>query len=431
MKSIPLFTSLLFIFLFFQIQNVFAQDITSTVTSNGKFLIKDEVNRDWLDIQRGKFYVKNGVGGPGSGILFEVLGTAITNRLFYSNTKFLIQSYGGLNIYEVSEYDITNRLSGSYKINNASDSPLFEVSNSSGAKFYLNGQVYLDVSKTYGSISLGNENRPTGPLSICMGYNNTASGYHSIAIGDTTVSTGMNSISIGKGSTASGIFSIAIGTSVQASGNNSLAIGQDISTNSHLGAFVMGSSGGLGINSSADYQMTMVFDGGYRLFSDATGTFGVSLAPLGTSWTVISDSTKKEKFLYADGEYFLNGLSKLHLGSWNYKNQDPAIYRHYGPMAQDIFHYFGKDEFGVIGNDTSLATADMDGIMMICLQALEKRTSELQKENEQLKTELNELKEIKEELAEIRNLKEELSKQIKILKVRNESDDNNVSFLDN
>jgi hypothetical protein len=45
-------------------------------------------------------------------------------------------------------------------------------------------------------------------------------------------------------------------------------------------------------------------------------------------------------------------------------------------MAQEIFHYFGKDDFGTIGNDTTLATADMDGIIMIALQALEKRTTE-------------------------------------------------------
>ncbi len=45
-------------------------------------------------------------------------------------------------------------------------------------------------------------------------------------------------------------------------------------------------------------------------------------------------------------------------------------------MAQEMFHYFGKDDYGTVGNDTTLATADMDGIMMIALQALEKRTAE-------------------------------------------------------
>ena len=53
-------------------------------------------------------------------------------------------------------------------------------------------------------------------------------------------------------------------------------------------------------------------------------------------------------------------------------------------MAQDIFYYFGKDKLGTIGNDTTLSTADMDGIMMICLQALEKRTVELRNAAEKI-----------------------------------------------
>ena len=142
----------------------------------------------------------------------------------------------------------------------------------------------------------------------------------------------------------------------------------------------------------------------------------MSIAAGGNSWVSISDSTKKINFMNADGEYFLNSLSKLKLGSWNYKSQDAKQFRHYGPMAQEIFHYFGKDEFGVIGNDTTLASADIDGIMMICLQALEKRTEELmmefavsegkwkmenveiKKENEEMKSEITELKKSFEEM---------------------------------
>jgi hypothetical protein len=56
-------------------------------------------------------------------------------------------------------------------------------------------------------------------------------------------------------------------------------------------------------------------------------------------------------------------------------------------MAQEIFHFFGHDGKGTIGCDTLLATADMDGIMMICLQALEKRTGELNTAVVELKTE--------------------------------------------
>jgi septal ring factor EnvC (AmiA/AmiB activator) len=72
-------------------------------------------------------------------------------------------------------------------------------------------------------------------------------------------------------------------------------------------------------------------------------------------------------------------------------------------MAQEIFHYFGHDGIGTIGNDTTLATADMDGIIMICLQALEKRTREL-KEAQETITRLNEeFQRQQAELAELKN----------------------------
>lgn len=78
-------------------------------------------------------------------------------------------------------------------------------------------------------------------------------------------------------------------------------------------------------------------------------------------------------------------------------------------MAQEIFHYFGKDKYGTIGNDTTLATADMDGIIMIALQALEKRTSEL-------KEKTKEVSELKEIVAEQGNQIEKLEAKFETVK---------------
>jgi hypothetical protein len=151
--------------------------------------------------------------------------------------------------------------------------------------------------------------------------------------------------------------------------------------------------------------MTMRFAHGYRLFTDSAASVGASLAPGGSSWGTISDSTKKTNYVKADGDYFLSSLAKLRLGSWNYKSQDAKQYRHYGPMAQEIYHWFGHDGKGTIGCDTLLASADMDGIMMICLQALEKRTTALNSALEELKTE-------KEKVASIEKQNNERDKTI-------------------
>ena len=70
-------------------------------------------------------------------------------------------------------------------------------------------------------------------------------------------------------------------------------------------------------------------------------------------------------------------------------------------MAQDFFAAFGHDSMGTIGNDTTLSSADFDGINFIAIQALEKRTtklkkqlSEMQKENSRLNQELQQTKEL-------------------------------------
>jgi hypothetical protein len=59
--------------------------------------------------------------------------------------------------------------------------------------------------------------------------------------------------------------------------------------------------------------------------------------------------------------------------------------RHYGIMAQDFYNAFGHDNYGTIGNDTTVNPIDMIGIDMTAIQALEKRTADLKAENENLK----------------------------------------------
>jgi hypothetical protein len=48
-------------------------------------------------------------------------------------------------------------------------------------------------------------------------------------------------------------------------------------------------------------------------------------------------------------------------------------------MAQDFFAAFGEDGIGKIGTPTTITSTDLDGILMIAAQALEKRTIEHEK----------------------------------------------------
>jgi hypothetical protein len=248
------------------------------------------------------------------------------------------------------------------------------------------------IASSFASISMGDHTTANGNSCVALGYYTTASGFASVAMGDPTV--------------ASGYTAVAIGHEVTADADYSIALGNFATTNSHKGSFIFGdASSEERVASSEDQQMTMRFAGGYRLFTEPTGKYGAFLPANGNEWLKESDSTKKELFAQVNNENFLVSLSKLKLVSWNYKGQNPKQYRHYGPMAQEIFHYFGKDEYGTIGNDTTLAAGDMDGIMMICLQALEKRTKEL-------KTAVSELQKANEKIVLVEKNNSEMQKRI-------------------
>ena len=95
-----------------------------------------------------------------------------------------------------------------------------------------------------------------------------------------------------------------------------------------------------------------------------------------------------------NAEVVLTKLAQLPISTWNYIGNDPKQFRHYGPVAQDFFAAFGHDGIGTIGTDTTINSGDMEGILMIAVQALEKRTSELatlKAENTDLKARLERL----------------------------------------
>ncbi|MEO6404574.1 MAG: tail fiber domain-containing protein, partial [Ferruginibacter sp.] len=130
------------------------------------------------------------------------------------------------------------------------------------------------------------------------------------------------------------------------------------------------------------------FVNGYGFF---TGTnIGVYVQPGGNSWVAFSDVRFKENFIPVDGEKFLKSIANMPQYTWNYKTQDPKTFRHYGPMAQDFYKAFGRDKLGEIGCDTTINQQDFLGVSLIAIQALEKRTTILQQENDALK-EKNEL----------------------------------------
>ena len=271
----------------------------------------------------------------------------------------------------------------------------------SGAYSVAMGNV--TVASGPGSTSLGDDTDATGATSIATGFRTLASGIVSTAMGQTTTAGGSYSTAMGINTTANGTASTAMGFGTTADGDYSTAMGVNVSTNHKTGSFIIGDTSPTTANCDVNNQVMMRFNGGYKLYSNGACTIGTELVSGGNAWAAISDSTKKENFIPADGDYFLTSLSKLKLGSWNYKSQNPKDFRHYGPMAQEIFHYFGNDGMGKIGCDTLLNSSDMDGIMMICLKALEERTNQLQNKTRELEKANQRLEELEKRVADIEN----------------------------
>jgi hypothetical protein len=272
---------------------------------------------------------------------------------------------------------------------------------------------YNPLASGFASIAIGNIAQATDSGAVSLGVGTVAYGKYSVAIGNSsgTLASAPYSVAIGRDNTAqamgataigyhciaSGTQSTAFGNYTVASGNNSVTMGYQSNSNNMNGTFIFSddSSSGLYTYATASNQFFVKASGGTIFYTNAGLTSGVSLAPGGGAWLTVSDKNKKEHFKKIDGEIVLKKISEMDIPSWNYKTQNSSI-RHIGPMAQDFFSAF---KFGE--SDTTITTTDIDGINMIAIQALEKRTEELNsktKELQQLKKQVDLLLEEKASL---------------------------------
>ena len=204
----------------------------------------------------------------------------------------------------------------------------------------------------------------------------------------------LNTNSVGESNTASGRSALMLnesGSSNTAAGFEALMSNTTGDNNTAIGASADVSSGGL-TNATAIGANALV-DASNKV---RIGDSDVEVIEGEVAYTFTSDRTRKENFRPVDGEQVLGKLRGLDIPSWNYIGQDPATFRHYGPMAQDFYQAFGKDDVGTIGTSTTLNTGDLAGILLIATQALERRTEE----NSDLRGRVEELERLVRKLAD-------------------------------
>ena len=81
----------------------------------------------------------------------------------------------------------------------------------------------------------------------------------------------------------------------------------------------------------------------------------------------------------------LDRIAGLAVSTWSYRDESDSV-RHMGPTAQDF-----RAAFGLGDTDRNIATVDADGVALAAAKALERRTAELRRENEELRLQVAEL----------------------------------------
>jgi len=200
------------------------------------------------------------------------------------------------------------------------------------------------------------------------GFSNTAVGLGTL-IGNTT----------GNLNTAGGAFALSgnsEGDSNTAFGFGALSNNTFGTANSALGRAANVSQGDL-FNATAIGAGAVVDASNKVRFGNTAVTVIEGQVP----YTYTSDRNEKENVRAVDADNVLAKLRGLSVTSWNYKGQDAKQFRHFGPVAQDFFAAFGHDAVGTIGTPTTIASGDLDGILMIAVQALERHRKD---QNEQI-----------------------------------------------
>ncbi len=151
-----------------------------------------------------------------------------------------------------------------------------------------------NIASSLVSTALGDHTQATNSFSTATGSYTTASGNCSTAMGQSTIASGGFSTAMGQGTTASAGYSTATGRATTASGSYSTAMGAYASTNAKSGSFVIGDwSTSTEMNASANNEMSMRFDGGYRLFSNSALTDGLFISSGGNVGLGITSPTNK------------------------------------------------------------------------------------------------------------------------------------------
>ncbi len=236
----------------------------------------------------------------------------------------------------------------------------------------------LTTASGTAAIALGGRTVAAGDYSTAMGSETRASGAAAVAMGSGSLATGDGSLASGYQSQASGTSSIAVGSLAHAAGTGSVALGTRAVAQGE-GSFVFADRSSTTQPHTAGTNEFLVRAHGGIGFNSGTN-IGCDLPAGVGAWACTSSRHAKEGFAPVDGEAVLAKLARIPIQRWTYLATRAL---HVGPTAEDFFDAFGLGE-----GPTTITTVDADGIALLGVQSLERRTTELRAELAALRAEL-------------------------------------------
>jgi hypothetical protein len=261
-------------------------------------------------------------------------------------------------------------------------------SNSTAEGLYALAFGDTNFARSTSSIAFGSGNEVKGAAGFSAGAGNRVCDTYGVAFGNKAQSGGplINGKCDPDTFNIRGLAAVALGYNVTADQDHTTAMGKFATNNGFSGTFIWSDGSATAsadtFRNTANNEFAARATGGFRFRTNLGGTTGCNLPAGSGVFNCTSSRTTKENFLAVSGSDVLMRLRKVPVSTWNYISEGASA-RHMGPMAED-FHR----EFGLGTSDKAIGVQDLAGVTLAAAQALEQRTSELQKENDQLRTQL-------------------------------------------
>jgi len=231
---------------------------------------------------------------------------------------------------------------------------------------------------------LGDGNTITSAIGFIYGQNNKLQN-----LGSGVIIGGDNLITNKAGGYIFGANDTIIGDNIS-SNQSALLIGGNIKTSDPFGYMVFNMDNSLAgkvtnTKIATDYVNTFTFNGNqYKLYTNTSGTVGVSLDQNDVSWNVMSDSAIKKDFKKVDYSKVYEQFKKTNINTWVMKLDTLGEKRFVGIIAQDFWSLMDKGLNIKTKSKKAINQTNMDGVIMCLLKQQAILIEELQEKVKKL-----------------------------------------------